>query len=337
VKKPSLPVRIQDVARAAGVSVSTVSRVLNGREDVSPATHQRVQRIIDELGYSSSLAAKSMRSQRTNVIGVTITDLSISFCLEVVRGIDQVVKAHTYDLMIFSSNRANHRDDPAWERKVVAQLNGSLVDGIITVTPTSVELPTASPLVIVDPCDVGNFPAVIATNGAGTMEAVRYLIELGHERIGYIGGRMSLLSARQRLAGYQEAHREAGLPVRAELCVEGDYSYTRALLAAQQLLNLPTRPTAIMAANDQSAIAVMQVASRLGLRVPDDLSVVGFDNTAESLYTTPPLTSVDQCVAAMGARAAELLIQRVEGKELANDLHELPTRLIVRDSCAPPR
>ena len=333
VKNSLLPIRIQDVARAAGVSVSTVSRVLNGRSDVAADTFQRVQRIIDDLGYSSNLAAKSMRSLHTNVIGVIIFDLSLSFCLEVVRGIDQAVKAHTYDLMIFSSNRANHRDDPTWERKVVAQLNGSIVDGIIVVTPTTVELPTNSPVVTVDPCDGGNFPSVLATNHAGTLEAVRYLIELGHQRIGFIGGRASLLSSRQRREGYETALREANLPICPELYVEGDYSRLTAMVGAEQLLTLPDRPTAIMAANDQTAFAVMDVAQRLQLRIPQDLSVIGFDNTPESAYTNPPLTTVDQSIVMLGERAAELLIQMIEGKEVANDFYQLPTRMIVRDSC----
>jgi LacI family transcriptional regulator len=333
VKNNIVPIRIQDVARAAGVSVSTVSRVLNGREDVAAETYQRVQRIIDDLGYSSNLAAKSMRSHRTNVIGVIIFDLSLSFCLEVVRGIDLTVKAHTYDLMIFSSNRANHRDDPTWERKVVAQLNGSIVDGIIAVTPTTVDLPTNSPLVTIDPCDEGNFPSVLSTNREGTFEAVRYLIELGHQRIGFIGGRHSLLSARQRRQGYEEAHQRAGLPILPELYVEGDYSRETALIGARQLLTLPERPSAIMAANDQSAFAVLEIAKQLQIRVPQELSVIGFDNLPESAYTSPPLTTVDQSIVAMGGRAAELLIRMVEGKAVENALYSLPTRMIVRESC----
>lgn len=333
MKNNILPIRIQDVARAAGVSVSTVSRVLNGRADVAAATHERVQRIIDDLGYSSNLAAKSMRSHHTNVIGVIIFDLNLSYCLEVIRGIDQTVKAHPYDLMIFSSNRANHRDDPTWERKVVAQLNGSIVDGIIAVTPTTVELPTNSPVVTVDPCDGGNFPSVLATNREGTFEAVKYLIDLGHQRIGMIGGRASLLSSRQRREGYETALRQADLSIVPELYVEGDYSRSTALVGAEQLLTLPEPPTAIMAANDQTAFAVMDVAQRLQVRIPQDLSVIGFDNTPECAYTNPPLTTVDQSIVKLGSRAAELLIQMIEGKEIANDFYQLPTRMIVRGSC----
>ncbi|MCX6050187.1 MAG: LacI family DNA-binding transcriptional regulator [Chloroflexi bacterium] len=333
MKNQSVSVRIQDVARAAGVSVSTVSRVLNGRDDVAAATGQRVRKIIDELGYSSSLAAKGMRSRHNHVIGVIIFDLSLSFCIEVVRGIDQMVQAQAYDLIVHTSNRAKHSGDPAWERKVVAQLNGSIVDGIIFVTPATINLPTNYPVVTIDPSDEGAFPSVIATNCKGAYTAVRYLIELGHRRVGLIGGSPALLSARQRRQGYAQAHYEAGLPILPELYAEGDYSYQTALIGARQLLSLPERPTAIMAANDQSAFAVMGIANQLGIRVPQDLSVIGFDNTPESAYTTPPLTTVDQSIVTMGSRAAELLIQWIEGKPVEDRLYELPTRLIVRASC----
>ncbi len=325
--------RIQDVARVAGVSVSTVSRVLNGRDDVAAATDQRVRKIIDELGYSSSLAAKGMRSHRNHVIGVVIFDLSLPFCIEVVRGIDQMVQARAYDLLVYTSNRTKHSSDPAWERKVVAQLNGSIVDGIIFVMPATSNLPTNYPVVTIDPSGEGNFPSVLATNCAGAYTAVRYLIELGHRRIGLIGGSPALLSARQRRQGYAQAHDEAGLPILPELYTEGDYSRQTALIGAQQLLMLPERPSAIMAANDQSAFAVLEIASRLGIRVPQELSVTGFDNTPESAYTTPPLTTVDQSIVGMGSRAAELLIQLIEGKTVEDRLYELPTRLIVRASC----
>jgi LacI family transcriptional regulator len=325
-----MPVRIQDVALAAGVSVSTVSRVLNGRNDVAAATYQRVQKIIDDLGYSSSLAAKGMRSHRTHVIGVIIFDLSDPFSIEVLRGIDPAVQAHAYDLIVYTSNRANHMGDPAWERKVVAQLNGSIVDGIIMVTPATVNLPTNYPLVTIDPSDEGNFPSVLATNCVGARDAVRYLIELGHRRIGMIGGSALLLSARQRRQGYEEAHRQANLPISAELYAEGDYSRQTARIGARQL---PERPTAIMAANDQSAFAVLEIANELGFHVPGELSVVGFDNTPESAHTSPPLTTVDQSIIGMGSRAAELLIAMIEGKTVENCLYQLPTRLVIRASC----
>jgi LacI family transcriptional regulator len=350
VKKRSLSVRIQDVAREAGVSVSTVSRVLNSRYGVADDTYQRVRKVIDDLGYSSSLAAKSMRG-RTNVIGVVIFNLSLSFNTEIVRGIDQFVQANSYDLMVYTSNRANHRDDPAWERKVVAQLNGSIVDGIVVVTPTETNLPTNHPIVVIEPCELGEFPAVLSTNRAGTREAAEYLIELGHRRIGFIGGNPLLLSAHQRQQGYEDALAAAGIPLDPDLMMVGDYSRERGVDAARSLLTLDEPPTAIMAANDQAAFGVLDVAAELGIRVPQQLSVIGFDNTPESAFTSPPLTTVNQSLMDMGSLGAELLIRLIESKDgtnrnrknrdgeggdVENRLYELPTELIRRASCQPP-
>jgi LacI family transcriptional regulator len=272
---------------------------------------------------------------RTNVIGVVIFNLSLPFNVEVVRGIDQVVQSQAYDLMVYTSNRTNHSGDPAWERKVVTQLNGSIIDGCIVVTPMTINLPTHHPLVVIEPCEESNYPSILAANYAGTQAAVQHLIDLGHRRIGFIGGTPALLSARQRQQGYEAAHRQAGLPILPELCVGGDYSRETALLGAHQLLNLLERPTAIMAANDQAAMAVLDVAGRLGIEVPHELSVIGFDNTPESAYTSPPLTTVDQSIAALGSRAAELLIALIEGQAVENCLYELPTRLVLRESTQP--
>jgi LacI family transcriptional regulator len=327
-----MTVRIQDVARVANVSIATVSRVLNGRYGVSAETVQRVHKVIDDLGYTSSLAARSMRG-RTNVIGVITFNLSLPFNTEVIRGIDEVVDAHGYDLLVYTSNRSSNSGDPAWGRKAVIQLNGTIVDGMIVMTPQTNNLPTTHPLVAIEPCDEGSFPSVLSTNRAGTREAVQYLIKLGHRRIGFVGGRSTLVSARQRFEGYEDAHLEAGLPLTPELFAEGNYLRHGGLVAARKLLTLPDRPTAIMAANDQTAFAILEVANELGIRVPDDLSLIGFDNVPDGEYTTPPLTTVAQSLVGMGSLAADLLMQMLEGRKVENRIFELPTRLIVRDSC----
>jgi len=327
-----MSIRIQDVARTANVSVSTVSRVLNGKYGVAPETYQRVRKIIDDLGYSSSLAARSMRG-RTNVIGVLTFFLSLPFNTEVIRGIEQVAQTHGYDLLVYTSNRNNHKGDPAWEHKAVAQLNGTIVDGMIVITPMTVNMPSNHPLVTIEPSAEGSYPSVLSTNRAATCEAIHYLIQLGHRRIAFLGGDPVLLSARQRRQGYEDALRQAGLPLMDELYAEGNYLRQGALRAAAKLLSLPERPTAIMAANDQSAFAVFEVANHLGIRVPQDLSLIGFDNVPESAYTSPPLTTVDQGLVAMGSRASELLIQMLGGHTVENRVFQLPARLVVRESC----
>lgn len=330
-----MTVRIQDVARAANVSVATVSRVLNGRYGVSAQTVQRVHKVIDELGYSSSLAAKSMRG-RTKVIGVSTFNLSLPFNVELLRGIDQVVQEHDYDLLVYTGNRDTRNGSATLGRKAIAQLNGSIVDGMIVITPLTNDLPTNHPLVAIEPCDEGHFPSILSTNRAGAREAVRYLIQLGHHRIGFLGGRPSLLSARQRRQGYLDALIEAGLPILPELHVDGNYLRNGALVAARKLLMMANRPTAIMAANDLSAIAVLDVAGELGIRVPEELSVIGFDNIPEGAYTSPTLTTMGQSLVSMGSRAAELLIQMLQGEPVEPRVYELPTHLVVRHSCQAP-
>jgi LacI family transcriptional regulator len=336
VKPPKSTLTIQDVARAAGVSVSTVSRVLNDKDDVAFETFEKVQRVIDELGYASSLAAKSMRSRKTNAIGLIVAKLNDPFNIEVMKGVNQAITDFGYDLIIYTSGHNATGSGSAWERDYVARLNGSLTDGIIITTPTTTNLPLAFPLVTVDPpVQNDSFPAVITTNRDGALAVMEYLIILGHRRIGFIGGRSDLQSAIRRGQGYEDGLQQAGLPLLPELIQTGDYTRQAGYQCAKQLLSLAVPPTAIFAANDESAIGAMEAARETGLRIPEDLSVVGFDNIPQTAHTTPPLTTVDQSIDEMGYVATKMLIELIQGKPLENRLHKIPTRLIIRDSCQP--
>lgn len=327
-------ITIQDVARVAGVSVSTVSRVLNDKDDVALETYEKVQRVIAELGYTSSLAAKSMRSRKTNTIGLTVRTLSDPFTIEVIKGIDQAINDFGYDLIIYTSGNHTKDSEAAGEWDYIARLNGTLTDGIIITTPTTTHLPSAFPLVTIDPhIQNENLPSVITTNRDGALAVMEYLISLGHRRIGFIGGRSDLQSAIRRQQGYEDGLRRAGFSVIPELIQAGDYTRKTGYDCAQKLLSLPDPPTAIFAANDQSAIGAMEAAREAGLRVPADLSIVGFDNIPQTPYTTPPLTTVDQSIDEMGYVATKMLIELIQGKPLENRLHKIPTRLIIRDSC----
>ncbi|MEJ2738089.1 MAG: LacI family DNA-binding transcriptional regulator, partial [Anaerolineae bacterium] len=278
MKRVRKTVTIRDVAKAAGVSVSTVSRVLNEKDDVAPETYEKVRRIIDHLGYTSSLAATSMRSRRTNVIGMLVVELGDPFSLELFKGVDRAIRGTEYDLIVYSSGHIAIDTEPGWERKHLSRFNSSITDGTIVVTPTTSDLPSTSPLVAVDPHIDNTFPAVIAANREGAMAATEYLIGLGHRRIGFIGGRTDLLSAHQRRQGYQEALTQAGLPIDSVLIQPGDYTRSTALQRARALLALPVPPTAIFASNDQSALGVMDAAQEAGIGIPEDLSLIGFDN-----------------------------------------------------------
>lgn len=335
-------ITIQDVAREAGFSVSTVSRVLNNKDDVSLETYEKVQRVIERLRYASSLAARGMRSHRTNVIGLLLPRVVEPYCTEVIRGVDEVISQSAYALLIYTYGDHHKNNRPHQETSTVMLLNGSIVDGAIMVTPSvaTSNLPSHAPLVIIDPnTDSPEFHGVIATNREGALSVMEYLIGLGHRRIGFITGRLELISAMQRLQGYKDGLAKAGIPFDEELIKESDYMAPTAVKCARDLLSLPNPPTAIFAANDMSAVGVYQAAQEAGLRIPEDLSVVGFDNIPESAHLNPPLTTVDQSIKEMGVYAAKTVIALLndeieEGKE---KVHVIPTQLIIRQSCCPVR
>ncbi len=327
-------VTIQDVARAAGVSVSTVSRVLNNKDDVAQATCSRVRAVIGELGYTSNLAARSMRSRRTGVIGLIMPDLEDPFCIQVLMGINQAIVALDYDLIAYASSSIQTKSKAEREQYYVSLLNGSITDGVIIVTPTATSFATAAPVVAIDPnesCVACSM--VTAMNQVGAQAAMEYLLSLGHRRIGFVGGRPDLLCARQRLQGYRDALQQASVPLDPDLITIGDFTISKGEVCARTLLSLPCPPTAIFAANDQSAFGVIEAAHEMGLRVPDDLSVIGFDNVAKAAYVHPSLTTVDQSLTKMGYVATEMLIRGIRDGHDVGDQYVMPTQLVIRDSC----
>jgi LacI family transcriptional regulator len=329
-------VTIGDVAAEAGVSVATVSKVINGRYGVAPATLAKVQAVIEQLGYESSLVARSLRSHRTNVIGILVADIE-PFSAELLKGAGAAIRARDYELIVYSGS-GHGKDHSGWERRYVSRLGGTLTDGMILVTPTLVDVSDATPIVAVDPhAGPSSLPSVHSDNLAGAITATEHLIGLGHRRIGFLAGRPDLESARQREQGYRDALAAAGIPLDPELIRVGDYDLAMSEQPARQLLTLADRPTAIFAANDLSAIQTMHVARSLGLSIPGDVSVIGFDNIPESALTAPPLTTIDQSIQEMGRQAVELLIDLIEGNAERPGQVTLPTRLVVRQSCGPAR
>ena len=340
---------IRDVAERAGVSVATVSKVINERYGVSADTLVHVRQVIDELGYESSIVASSLRSHRTNVVGVLVTDLD-PFCAELLKGAAQAVRETGYELLMYSAaGRASDR--VGWERRYLARLGGTLIDGALLVTPTVVDPDAGIPVIAVDPHTPptaapvagsalidgsgSRMPTVAADNLQGGLDATRHLIALGHRRIGFVTGRPDLESARLRRDGYLRALAEAGLVPDESLMIEGGFEQEPARQAALVMLARTGRPTAVFAANDTSALGVMDAAAELGLPVPEQLSVIGFDNVPESVMAEPPLTTVEQPIQELGRRAIELLLARLDGKEVpANTV--LATRLIRRRSTAAP-
>jgi LacI family transcriptional regulator len=324
-------VKMSDVARTAGVSVATVSKVVNGRYGVAQATVDRVQQVIDQLGYQASLGAQSLRSHRTHVLGILVAEFE-PFSTELLKGASRAVARTNYELLAYSGGARGA--DVGWERRSLARLSGTLIDGAVIVTPTVLDTNHGIHVVAVDPhTGPSGLPTIDSDNLAGAVLATNYLLGLGHRRIGFLGGRPDLESSRLREVGFRKAMAEAGVAVDETLVRVGGYKTDTAEVPARELLAQPQRPTAVFAANDLSAIATMDVAWGLGLTVPDDLSVIGFDNVPESALAYPPLTTISQPLQRMGAEALWLLVDLIAGVE--RDTHlRLPTELVERASCA---
>ncbi|QEV98974.1 LacI family transcriptional regulator [Microbacterium caowuchunii] len=331
----STRVTIHDVAAASGVSVATVSKAVNGRYGVAPETAARVLEAVEALGYESSLVASSMRSRRTGVIGVLLADFE-PFSAEILKGVSAGLQESRYDLLAYSGSRQG--DGEGWERRSLSRLSGTLIDGAILVTPTVVNAAADVPIVAVDPhTGRAELPTVEADSRGGAREAVDYLVALGHRRIAFVAGRPDLKSSRLRDAGYRESLAVAGIPFDPSLTRVGFYAADTAREAARTLLTQPDPPTAVFAANDLSAIAIIEVAQALGLDVPADLSVVGFDDVPEASRQALPLTTVRQPMQRIGQTAAGMLTALMAGETLSATHVLLPTRLVPRATTAPPR
>ena len=325
-------VTIQDVAKTAGVSVSTVSRVLNGKLDVASETQERIRSVIDDLGYTTNLAARSMRSFKKNMVGLIMPDIAYPFAIEVMKGVNRAIAESEFDLVLYTTGDVKKSGRASHEQKYVSLLNNSITDGVIIVAPVTGEFSTDAPIVSIDPLmSDPNYASVHATNYQGALDAMNYLLGLGHKRIGFITGRAELESSNRRLMGYRDALTKAGLPIDENLIVPGDYTTETGIKCTQELLSLDDPPTAIFASNDQTAMGVFEVAQEKGLRIPQDLSVVGFDNIMESKYMG--LTTVDQFISEMGFVATQMLIKLINGEELSSQTYKMQTQLVIRSSC----
>jgi LacI family transcriptional regulator len=330
--KPTVTVR--DVARVANVSIATVSRVVNDRYGVNEGTAARVRAAIEELGYESSLVARSLRSRRTHVLGFVTLEF-VSWTTEVLQGVTEAVRGSGYDLIVYVNSEVHGKASEGWEQRQVSSLSGTLTDGCLIAAPWT-EVRSNRPLVAVDPIHDAQMNAVGAENRQGAILAVEHLLALGHRRIGFIGGRSVLASARAREQGFTQAMKKAGIEVDPSLLGRGDFVPQETLEPARALLDRADPPTAVFAANDEMALELLKVAEHLGYRVPEDLSVVGFDNVPAAAMVTPGLTTVDQHPRHLGYEAAQLLLRLIEQPDQDQQRLSLPTELVVRGSTAPP-
>ncbi len=329
-------VTIYDVAKAAGVSVSTVSRVLNDKVDVASETQERVLAVIEQLEYTSNLAARSMRSRKKNLIGLVVPDIGSPYSIEVMKGINRAIAESPFDLLVYTTGDVKKSGAASHEQYYVSLLNNSITDGAIVVASAASGFISDAPIVSVDPHgdpieDEPTYPFVQGTNYQGAVEAMAYLLDLGHTRIGFITGRPEIGSGQRRLKGYKHALVNAGIEIDDELIVEGDFTTESGYRCGLSLLELENPPTAIFAANDQSALGVFRAAEELDIRIPEDCSVVGFDNISEAEYLG--LTTIDQFLEEMGYIAVQMLTKLIDGGQLDEPIYKMPTKLVERRSC----
>ena len=326
-----MPSTIRDVARAAGVSVATVSRALNGAQNVLPGTRARILEAAAELRFAPSGAARSLITRRTDTIGALLPDLHGEYFSELIRGMDQAAQAHGLHLLVSSS----HGDAEAAAAAVRA-MNGR-VDGLIVMSPHADaellqrNLPSSLPAVLLNSgLELPDLPNFDVDNFGGALSMTRHLVQRGARRIAFISGPSGNHEALERLRGYQ-----AGLPAGGEYLVfEGDFGEESGWAAGSRIARSQVRPDAVFAANDMMAIGCLGALLEAGMRVPEDLLLAGFDDIPTARYVTPSLTTVRVGIAELGRRAMEGLIGAIEADAAGAVRHEtVPTELVIRKSC----
>lgn len=336
--KKSQHVTIVDVARDSGVSYSTVSRVLNGYEFVKDSTREKVLASAKALGYVANQQARSLAGGRSNIIGLLVPTLDMGYVATIARGVEEALGSTGYDIMLYTTHR--QREKEARYAKMIA--NG-MSDGLLLLAPAYMDAYVDSfidnqfPYVMVDQEDPKHRSSTISvTNWQGAYEATEYLIHLGHKRIAHIAGLMSMSSAQQRLEGYRAALAEYDIPFDENLVVIGNYLQGDSVVASQKLLALENPPTAIFAANDMMAFGAIEAAMSREFHIPEQLSIIGFDDVPQAMFSYPKLTTVRQPLDQMGHTATRLLLSIIDNPEQKPQHITLSTKLIERDTCAPP-
>lgn len=331
-------VTIRDVAARAGVSSTTVSHVINKTRPVSDDLSARVEAAMVELGFQPNALARSLRRKQTQTFGMIVPDSANPFFAEIGRGIEDTSFAAGYSIILCNSDGDRNRELLYLDLLVQKQVDGVLLVPTGDHAELAARLRTRNiPVVVIDR-DVSDAPIDRAhiDNVAGGCMATRYLIELGHRRIGYIGGPPHLSPVPGRGAGYLRALEEADLSIDDRLIVAGNFRDVGGYNGTQALLALPDRPTAIFAGNDLMAIGALAAARAAGIAVPAELSIVGFDDIHLAGYINPPLTTVAQPKYELGVIAAELLLARLADPELPPQRRLLQAHLAVRHSTAAP-
>jgi LacI family transcriptional regulator len=335
---------IRDIARLAGVSVATVSGVLNNKPTVRPKLVQRVKKAMAALDYHPDQVARSLRVRRTCTVGMVIADVTNPFFTDVIRGVEQEAQSNQYSVILCDAN-----EDPALERHYLSTLFSRRVDGVL-LAPTSSSTPQEGrvhrrfPIVLIDRVPIGfNGSAVITDNFTAAYEGTRHLIELGHRRIAIIAGQLNLSNGIDRLEGFRKALQEEHLTFPDKYLQRGDFQHESGYRCGLELMRLPAPPTAIFSCNNKMTLGLMRALRELGMSCPGMVSVLGFDDFEWTAYFTPRLTTIAQPAYEMGKQAMRMLLHKLQ-EQKGDETNEsetpgtavmLKAELRVRDSTAP--
>jgi DNA-binding LacI/PurR family transcriptional regulator len=330
-----MPVTITEIAKAAGVSLTTVSRALNNADHpMNKDTRERVLQIAKEMGYQPNLVARSLRTDRTYSVGIIVENIQSPFAPSIIRGIQDHLKPEGYSSTIINSDW-----DPEVETDAILSLNNRKIDGIIFVetwhrSSEAVQMMTTKPFVFVHRLFNGRCSnSVITDEYGGARLAVHHLLDLGHRRIAYINGPKDWDASQRRLMGYKEELADANIRYDRRLVKQGDWEVKGGYLATQALIGMENPPTAIFAANDLMALGAIYALQDKGLRVPQDIAIVGYDNRNFTSFTRPSITTVTLPCYEMGQAAAKLLLNFINDKVKETEPIEILGHLIIRESC----
>lgn len=332
-------VTIKDISKEAGVSTATVSHVINGTRFVSEPLKKKVNDVIEELGYQPNRIARSLVMQKTQTIGVIISDILNPFYTAVVRGLEDATSDLGYNVVL-----CNTDEDINKEIRYLRVLLEKRVDGIALATsfqgdqhPLLRQMSQIPLVTIVRKMKKLKSDAVFADNIGGTYEAIEHLVSLGHKRIGVISGPSGLSSGQERLEGVLKAFTKYGITPNDAWMATGDFKRESGYVLAKGILSLKDRPTALFVSNSQMTLGALQAFRELGVKIPKDMSIVGMDDTEWSVLLDPPLTVIYQSPYDMGNNAGKMLLQRIFKNQKRFKTNVIPAKLIERGSSRPPR
>ncbi|WFE30310.1 LacI family DNA-binding transcriptional regulator [Solwaraspora sp. WMMD791] len=330
------PATIATIADEVGVSVTTVSKVLNGKSDVAPQTRARVEASLDRHQYRRRARRPPIRTDQLDLVFHQFDSL---WAMEIIKAVETVASAAGIGLHL-SQLGGRHTPPDQWLDATLARRPLGVLFVLCHLSERHRDLLARQliPFVVIDTDSAtsASVPTVGSNNWNGGLIATRHLLQLGHRRIAIISGPSDVLCAQARTAGFRSAHDEAGLPVPADLIRHGDFYVDAGFAHGMALLDRPDRPTAIFAGSDMQALGVLRAARQLGLDVPGDLSVIGYDNVPVAAWTVPALTTVHQPLRDMAGTAAQMLLDLARGAELSTSRIDLVTELVIRESTAPP-